>query len=132
MIKFNELKPGDLVLAEFEGDRVEGVVKALNKEDKEVCVETPVQEFWFTPEHLYAIPLDEAQLLKLGFVKHLNEDGSIKYMKDSFRVLVPEAGNFTNFEMWWREDRRHISTPIFVHELQNHYYSMTKVELNPA
>ena len=48
MIKFQELKPGDLVMAEFEGERVEGVVKELNKEDKEVCVETPVQEFWFT------------------------------------------------------------------------------------
>ena len=132
MIKFNDLKPGDLVMAEFEGDRVEGVVKAVNKEDKEVCVETPIQEFWFTPEHLYAIPLNEGQLLKLGFVKHLNDDGSVKYLKGSFRVLTPEPGNFSNFEMWWREDRRHITTPIFVHELQNHYYSMTKVELNPA
>ena len=132
MIKFNELKPGDLVMAEFEGDRVEGVVKELNKEDKEVCVETPVQEFWFTAEHLYAIPLNEAQLLKLGFVKHDNGDGSVKYTKDSFRVLVHKEGNFTDFEMWWREDRRHITSPIFVHELQNHYYQMTKVELNPA
>ena len=132
MIKFNELKPGDLVMAEFEGDRVEGIVKELNKEDKEVCVETPVQEFWFTSEHLYGIPLDEAQLLKLGFVKHVNGDGSIKYTKDSFRVLVPAEDNFTDFEMWWREDRRHITNPIFVHELQNHYYQMTKVELNLA
>jgi hypothetical protein len=132
MIKFNELKPGDLVMAEFEGDRIEGVVKELNKEDKEICVETPVQEFWFTAEHLYAIPLNEAQLLKLGFVKHANGDGTVKYTKDSFRVLIPEEGNFTDFEMWWREDRRHITSPIFVHELQNHYYQMTKVELNPA
>lgn len=132
MIKFQELKPGDLVMAEFEGERIEGVVKELNKEDKEVCVETPVQEFWFTPDHLYAIPLNEAQLLKLGFVKHLNDDGSVKYMKDSFRVLIPRDGQFTDFEMWWREDRRHITSPIFVHELQNHYYQMTKVELNPA
>ncbi|MBC7828650.1 MAG: hypothetical protein H7122_12940 [Chitinophagaceae bacterium] len=132
MIKFQELKPGDLVLAEFEGERVEGVVKALNREEKEVCIETAVQEFWFTAEHLYAIPLTEPQLLTLGFVKHVNNDGSIKYMKDSFRLLIPQDGDFTNFEIWWREDRRHISSPLFVHELQNHYYQMTKVELNPA
>jgi hypothetical protein len=132
MIKFQELKPGDLVMAEFEGERVHGVVKRLNREDKEVCVETDVQEFWFTPGHLYAIPLDEAQLLKLGFVRQENEDGTIKYMKDSFRLLIPKKGDFTNFEIWWREDRRHIHHPIFVHELQNHYYQMTKVELNPA
>lgn len=132
MIKFQELKPGDLVLAEFEGERVEGVVKQLNREEKEVCVATSVQEFWFTPEHLFAIPVNEATLLKLGFVKHLNEDGSVKYMKDSFRVLIPKGNDFTNFEIWWREDRRHITSPLFIHELQNHYYQMTKVELNPA
>jgi hypothetical protein len=132
MIKFHELKPGDLVWAEFEGERVEGVVKELNREDKEICVETAVQEFWFTAEHLYAIPLDEAQLLKLGFVKHVNEDDSIKYMKGSFRVQIPRSGDFNDFEIWWREDRRHITSPIFVHELQNHHYQMTKVELNPA
>lgn len=132
MIKFQELKPGDIVMAEFEGQRWEGVVKELNKEDKEVCVETSVQEFWFTPEHLFAIPLTEPQLLKLGFVKHAQPDGSVKYMKDSFRVQIPKDGDFTEFEIWWREDRRHITQPLFVHELQNHYYQMTKVELNPA
>jgi hypothetical protein len=132
MIKFHELKPGDLVMAEFEGERVEGVVKQLNKEDKEICIETPVQEFWFTAEHLYAIPLKEPQLLKLGFVKHVNDDGSVKYMKDSFRVQIPKKDDFTEFEIWWREDRRHITSPLFVHELQNHYYQMTKVELNTA
>ena len=95
MIKFQELKPGDLVMAEFEGERVEGVVKDLNREDKEVCVETPVQEFWFTTDHLYAIPLDESQLYKLGFVRHDNEDGTVKYMKDSFRILSPKRGDFT-------------------------------------
>lgn len=132
MIKFHDLKPGDLVMAEFEGERVEGVVKELNREEKEVCIETPVQKFWFTADHLYAIPLNETQLLKLGFVKQQNDNGSIKYMKDSFRVLIPHTDDFTKFEIWWREDRRHINTPLFVHELQNHYYQMTKVELNPS
>ena len=45
MIKFHELQPGDLILAEFEGDRVQGVVKELNREEKEICVETPDQQF---------------------------------------------------------------------------------------
>ncbi len=131
MIRFNELKPGDLVIAEYDGEKWEGVVKELNKEDKEVCVETSVQEFWFTPEHLYPIPLSEAQLQKLGFTKTENGSG-VKYMKDSFRILVPEKDNFSNIEIWWREDRRHLTHPISVHELQNHYYQMTKVELNPV
>ncbi len=34
MIRFNDLKPGDLVIAEYEGKKWEGVVKELNREDK--------------------------------------------------------------------------------------------------
>lgn len=132
MLKLSELQPGDIVMAEFEGQRMEGTVKELNKEDKEVCVETSVQEFWFKPEDLYPIPLTEEQLLKLGFEKVENADGSVKYKKDSFRVLVPNKGDFSDIEIWWREDRRHLRQSINVHELQNHYYQMTKVELNPA
>jgi hypothetical protein len=130
MIRLNNLQPGDLVLAEYEGVKTRGVVKALNKEDKEVCVETAVQEYWYTPEHLYPIPVDDEQLQLLGFSKTENGNG-VKYMKDSFRIQVPVASDFSNMEIWWREDRRQLKQQISVHELQNHYYQMTKVELNP-
>lgn len=129
MIRLNELMPGDLVIAEYEGERWEGIVKELNKEDKEVCVETSVQQFWFKPEELHPIPLSDRQLQKLGFTKSENGNG-VKYMKDSFRILVPVKDDFSNIEMWWREDRRELHQPLSVHELQNHYYQMTKVELN--
>jgi hypothetical protein len=132
MIKLSDLKFGDIVLAEYEGQRWEGIVKEINREDKEVCVENDVQEFWFNPDHLYPIPLDEEQLLKLGFTKSENEDGSVKYMRESFRVLLPKKGDFSNLEIWWREDHRYLNYPISVHELQNHYLQMTKVELLPA
>ena len=131
MIKIADIKPGDIVMADYEGQQSRGVVTELNKEDKEVCVETEVQQFWFPPEQLYPIPLNEEQLLLLGFEKHANPDGSVKYSKSSFRLLLPRAGDFSNVEIWWREDRRHLTQPISVHELQNHYYQMTKVELNP-
>jgi hypothetical protein len=132
MIKLSELKPGDIVMAEYEGQRWEGVVKELNKEDKEVCVETSVQEFWFSPEDLYPIPVGDEQLLKIGFTRHVNDDGSVKYMKDSFRVLVPRRDDFSLMEIWWREDHRYLHHQISMHELQNHYLQMTKVELWPA
>jgi hypothetical protein len=130
MIRFNDLQPGDLVFAEYEGQKTRGVVKALNREDKEVCVETAVQEYWYTPEHLYPIPVDDEQLQLLGFTKAENGSG-VKYMKDSFRIQVPGKNDFSNMEIWWREDRRQLKQQISVHELQNHYYQMTKVELNP-
>jgi hypothetical protein len=129
MVKFHELKQGDILEAEYEGRRSEGVVTELNAADKEVCVETEVQEFWYSPDHLYPIPLDEAQLLKFNFEKKEDGNHSVKYMRGPFRILLPEKGNFSSFEMWYREDRRHIHHPVSVHELQNHYYQMTKVEL---
>ena len=129
MIRFNDLKPGDIVMAEYEGQKREGIVKKVASEEKEICVETEVQEFWYKPEHLYPIPLSDQQLSKLGFMKE--EDGpGIKYRKDSFRLHIPGKDDFSNLEIWWREDRRELNRPISVHELQNHYYQMTKVELN--
>ena len=133
MIRFNDLKQGDLVLAEFEDKEWEGEITELNREDREVCVRTDVQEFWFDPAHLQGIPLTDRQLLRLGFEKQSDGDGGpVKYLKGAFRILIPAPDRFDNFEMWYREDRRHITQPIFVHELQNHYRSMTKVELSLA
>lgn len=129
MIKFSSLQPGNLVIASYEDVQSEGIVKELNHEDKEVCVETAVQEFWYTPNDLYPVPLSDAQLTKLGFEKQDMGD-QVKYMKGAFRLVVPKGGDFSNVEMWYREDRRHITYHMAVHELQNHHYQMTKVELN--
>lgn len=132
MIKFSELKFGDVVIAEYEGQQREGMVKEINKEDKEVCVDTGVQEFWYTPDQLHPIALSDEQMRKLGFTMTENGNGAVKYMRDSFRVLLPKKDDFSVMEIWWREDHRYLNQPINVHELQNHYYQMTKVELLPA
>lgn len=129
MIKFHECKVGDIVLAEFEGQRFEGEIIALDAEEKKVCVETSVQEFWYSPEHLFPIVLDEDQLMQFGFERVEYENGQVKYMHGPFRILLSSKGDFSHFEMWYREDRRHITSPIMVHELQNHFRGMTKVEL---
>jgi hypothetical protein len=129
MIKFSEIKKGDYLVGEFDGNRWEGEVTNLNKSEKQVCVDTGVQEFWFTQENLYPITLDEEQLMKLQFQKLVNEDGSVKYMKGAFRILTPEAGNFNKFEIWYRQEHRHIMHPIHLHQLQNHYHDMTNVHL---
>jgi len=129
MIKMSELQQGDLVIAEYEGIKWEGIVTEMNHEDKEVCVETEVQSLWYTPEHLYPIPVDDEHLKKLGFEKEEGV-GFMKYKKGAFRIKVPKGGDFADLEMWYREDRRHMRHLMPVHELQNQYYQMTKVELN--
>ena len=128
MLKLNELKPGDLVLLNDEGVKREGTVVRVSYEEKQALVNNGIQEFWYKLENIYPIPLDENQLFRLGFVKE-ESNGSVKYKKDSFRLVIPKEGDFSNIEMWWREDRRHFNFPIGVHELQNLYLDMTKVTL---
>lgn len=131
MIKYNEIKVGDLVVADYDGQMWEGEVINLNGNEKQVCVRTEVQEFWFEPAHLHPIPLDEAQLFKLGFQKEERKDGSVKYLKGAFRIVV-KNNDFSHLQMWYREDHRFIDRLLMVHELQNNYMDMTKVHLTPA
>ena len=129
MIKFSELRKGDYVLAESDGQAWQGEVTDFNNDEKEIAVNNGVQEFYFKSEDLYPIPLDEEQLLKMKFQKHVNDDGSIKYMKGAFRIQTPDQDNFSNFEIWYRDEKRVIMQPIYLHQLQNHYEAMTKVHL---
>ncbi len=133
MIQFHELRMGDIVLVEFDGQRTEGEVIGLNGADKEIQVQTgDDQEFWYTPNDLYPITLDDSQLMKFGFEEQALPDGKIKYLKGPFRILLSSKGNFSDFEMWYREDRRHMTQPLSVHGLQNHFHQMTKIDLTRA
>lgn len=129
MIKFSDLKQGDYVLAESDGQAFRGEVTDFNFNEKEIAVNNGVQEFYFKGEDLYPIPLDEEQLLKLKFAKQVNADGSVKYLKGAFRIQTPEQDNFSNFEVWYRDEKRLIQHHIPLHVLQNHYLAMTKVHL---
>lgn len=129
MIQFHDIKIGDFLKAEYEGKLWDGEVVLLNGDEKQVCVQTDVQEFWFSTDKLQAIPLNEEELLKLNFTKQVQDDGSVKYLKGSFRIVTPKAGDFSHFEMWYREDRRHNPDVHYVHQLQNQYLDMTKIHL---
>src|ERR1700744_4893739 len=129
MINLHELRVGDIVLAEFEGQRWEGEVTGIDRDERKVDIQTEVQAFCYEPEHIYAIALDEGQLFQFGFERKDMPGGEVKYMKGPFRILLSKNGNFSDFEIWYREDRRHITQPLSVHGLQNHYHQMTKVDL---
>lgn len=130
MIKFQEMQIGDFVIADNDGDQRQGEVTNLNRDEKQVCVNTGAQDFWYEPEQLSPIPLDEGQLLRLQFHKNTNDDGTVKYLKGAFRIQLNSEGDFSKFEIWYRDERRHIMQPISVHNLQNHFLEMTKVHLN--
>jgi len=104
-------------------------VVVISHEEHQALVDNGVQEFWYSPEEMFPIPVDEQQLLKLGFEKQILNGDGVKYMKGAFRIVTPKEGDFSNIEMWYREDRRHFNVPIGVHQLQNLHLQMTKVPL---
>lgn len=128
MLKVGELKQGDIVKVHDEDVTRDGVVVKVNHVDHQALVNNGVQEFWYEQAEIDAVPLDEGQLDKLGFEKQ-EVDGAMKYLKGAFRLVTPRRGDFSNLEMWYREDRRHFSFPLQVHQLQNLHLDMTKVPL---
>ena len=128
MLKLGDLKHGDVLSVNDDGVEREGVVVRVSHEDHQVLVDNGIQEFWYTLDEVKPIPLDESQLMALGFTMEEFE-GGMKYKKDSFRLVTPRKNDFSNIDMWWREDRRHFSFPLGVHQLQNLHLDMTKVPL---
>ena len=130
MVKISELKQGDVVKVLDEGQERLGVVTDTSWEENMACINNGIQEFWFAPADIVPVPLTEDHLINtLGFEKEETADG-VKYKKGAFRVVVHDPGNYTNLDIWYREDRRHFNHPIYVHELQNHHYQMTKIPLD--
>ncbi|HYM93032.1 MAG TPA: hypothetical protein VET23_02760 [Chitinophagaceae bacterium] len=131
MLKIGELKQGDILMVDDDGVMREGTVTKVSHEQNQVLVNNGIQEFWYSPEEMYSLPVDENQLIKLGFEKQ-EMNGAVKYLKGAFRLVTLQKGDFSNIEMWYREDRRHFSVPLGVHELQNLHLQMTKVHLETA
>jgi hypothetical protein len=127
MLKISELKEGDVVRVEEEDMSRQGRVVDISQEDLQALINNGVQEFWYDLDKIHPLPLDDQQLTRLGFAKETNGQG-VKYMKGPFRIVV-ENNNFSDIEMWYREDHRHFNIPIGVHHLQNVYLQMTKVPL---
>jgi hypothetical protein len=132
MVKISDLKPGDIVqLVEGGVDR-EGTVVDVSRDENMACIDNGVQEFWYSPDQIVPIPMTEDRLINLlGFEKE--EMGTaVKYKKGPFRLVVHDPGNYTNLDIWYREDRRHFNHPLYLHELQNHHLDMTKMHLERA
>ena len=129
MVKISDLREGDIVQVLEEGVERIGTVIEISREENMAHIDNGIQEFWYAPADIVPVPLTEKRLLEnLGFEKEDTGDG-VKYKKGPFRVLVHDPGNYTNLEVWYREDRRHFNHPLYVHELQNHHLQMTKVPL---
>jgi hypothetical protein len=130
MIKLNEIKKGDYVIADNDGDKKTGEVVDLRIFNKQVCIDEGTNEYWYDIKQISAIPLSERALMDLRFKKIVNTDGTVKFSKGAFRMVIPKEDDFSKMEIWYRDERRHIFHPMTVHELQNYFHEMTKVYLN--
>jgi hypothetical protein len=129
MVKLGQLQGGDIIMVNDEGLMREGIVITTNREENMALIDNGIQEFWYAPQDIYPVALDEQHLEELGFEKEPMDGNAVKYKKGAFRLVTPQAGDFSKIDMWYREDNRHFSIPIAVHELQNLHAQMTKIPL---
>ena len=129
MITISDLKAGDVVKVIDEGVEREGVVTDVDKQENQAQVDNGIQEFWYNPDQIVPVPMTEDRLINiLGFEKEETPEG-VKFKKGPFRLVVHDPGNYTNLDIWYREDHRHFNHALYLHELQNHHLDMTKVQL---
>lgn len=131
MIKIQELRQNNFVVAVFEEVERRGTVAEVVPDEKKarVITENGKQDFWYDADHIFPIPLTDAEMGRFGFEKELLVDGAIKYKKDAFRMVIPAENDFSEVEIWYREDIRKNPNVHFVHQLQNHFHQMTKIYL---
>lgn len=133
MIRLHDVKTGDTVLVKYEGELLEGKVLEVNAEDKQACILThEQQEFWYSLEDLYAIPLDETQLLRLKFQKDeaRSSNGSgVVYVRGPFSVRMYKQEGHDITRLDYRDEHREIKGRLTVNQLQNHYHGMTNFHL---
>lgn len=129
MITISDLKEGDVVKVIDGGVEREGVVTDVDKQENQAQVDNGIQEFWYNPDQIIPVPMTEDRLVNiLGFEKEETPEG-VKFKKGPFRLVVHDPGNYTNLDIWYREDHRHFNHALYLHELQNHHLDMTKVQL---
>jgi hypothetical protein len=133
MINLHDVKAGDTVLVEYEGEKREGLVVEVNREDKQACIQTGEQEFWYDLTDLYSLPLDEEQLFKLKFTKENIDpapDNRRLYVRGPFSVMFHTLDGREATRLDYRDEHREIKGTLTVNQLQNHYHEMTNFHLD--
>ena len=129
MLKLTELKAGDIVLADFEGQYRVGDVLDVSWGDKKVLVAHDESEFWYDMTHIYAVPLEDSILLELGFSRENGSTNGTVYQRGPFTLEFINNGQDAHGLLHYRDETRHVHGLKYLHELQNHYKGMTNFEL---
>lgn len=126
MLTLSELKIGDVVRADFEGQFRVGEVEEINAGSHQALVHHGENDLWYNIRDLYAVPVNEEHLAEFGFLK--TADGR-KWEKGPFSLtIVPDEAN--GAILHYRDETRYVHDLRFMHQLQNHYHAMTNFVLN--
>lgn len=132
MIKLNQIKSGDIVNARFEDVVNTGEVKQVDHTERKVLVEHGDQEFWYDIEDISAVPFNMETLDKLGFTPSTDpviKGSGMAYVKGPFIIQFPNPDNLKAIHLIYRDEHRDVNGELFLHQLQNHYRSMTNFHL---
>jgi hypothetical protein len=132
MIKLTEVKEGDIVIADFEGQKRVGDVLEVSRGDKKALVAHGENEFWYDMTHIYAVPLDMEILTELGFKKANDQSGGLSYERGPFTLEYVVTEKDTYNLLHYRDETRHVHNMQYLHQLQHHYKGMTNFELTWA
>lgn len=131
MIKFSEIKKGDIVNVRFEDSVKTGRVVRADWGEKKVLVAHGDQEFGYNLEDISSIPLTTDILKILGFLPSsdpvLTKDANA-YIRGPFVVRYPRNDN-DSMLLSFRDEHRKISSNTTLNQFQNHFQDMTNVHL---
>jgi len=130
MLKLTNVKEGDIVLADFEGQKRVGDVLDVSLGDKKAKVGHGENEFWYDFHDLYAVPLEETILRELGFTFAGQENGTVTYERGPFTLQLVNTGADRHSLLHYRDETRHVHDMEYLHQLQHHYHGMTNFNLS--
>jgi hypothetical protein len=129
MMRLTEVKAGDIVVADFEGQKRVGDVLEVSRGDKKALVAHGENEFWYNMTDLYAVPLDGEILTELGFAKVDNPTNGMSYERGPFTLQYVHTDVDVYNLLHYRDETRHVHNMQYLHQLQHHYKAMTNHEL---
>lgn len=128
MIRLTEVKEGDIVIADFEGQKRVGDVLEVSRGDKKALVAHGENEFWYDMAHIYAVPLEPEILDELGFRK-VDSINGLSYERGPFTLQYVTTDTENYNLLHYRDETRHVHNMQYLHQLQHHYKAMTNHEL---
>lgn len=140
MVSTKELRIGNLILADFNGEGDKKIIEIFQINESGSILSDQLinnkglgnlQEHW--DEYLYGIELTEEWLIRLGFERK-SRDNEFVWVTQYYMFLNPDSGWYFRYKfdgfVSFNFGDLFVKDIQFVHQLQNLYFALTGEELN--